>query len=196
MLLLAAPPGCASSKAKPSAKPAAAAVPDTTATVDFGRLRDEYGDRDDFDALCVKGRPLQQFVELINGQRYAEALAISQPWSVQCPVDIDARFVNAVALVELGREGESAEDVRWYKGLVDSVMASGDGRTPDTAFVVISIEEEYAILRVLRLRPLSQKLSDEGIDAVTVEGEGGTGTIYFDPQAYFRRRERQQKQTP
>ncbi len=80
--------------------------------------------------------------------------------------------------------------MRWYRGLVESVLASGDGKSPQTAFTVISVGEEYAILRALNLRVESQALIEGHIDALTVEGEHGESTIYFNPAAHFRRLER------
>lgn len=114
-------------------------------------------------------------------------LAVAQPWTQQCPVDILAQQITATALSKLGREPEAQAHVRMYRGLVDSILASGDGRTPGTAFVVISISEEYAVLRVFQLKPARQALLDGGIDAFTVSAEGGTATIYFNPAAHWQR---------
>lgn len=176
--------GCAAKPPEAPTPPAAAG-----AATDFGRMRTEYGDRQDYAALCQTDRPLKQFVELTNGQQYAEVLQISQPWLQHCPVDIDARFVTAVALTELGRKPEAEEQVRWYKGLVESVLATGDGKTPASAFTVISVEEEYAVMRALQLRPTAQALTEDHIDAVTITAPDGkaTATIYFNPAAHFRR---------
>ena len=158
--------------------------------IDFARVRANYGDRDNFSDICEHGRPLKEFIELTNAQRFQEVLAISQPWVAKCPVDIDAQFVTAIALSELGRTQEAEEHVLWYRGLVESVLASGDGKSPQTAFTVISVDEEYAILRALKLRMKSQALTKGQIDALTVEGESGETTVFFDPAAHFRRLER------
>jgi hypothetical protein len=157
---------------------------------DFTKLRTEYGDREDFAVLCEQNRPARQLVEAFNASRWTEALALSLAWTKQCPVDIDARMVSAVSLQQLGREPESAEQKRWYNGLVDSVLASGDGKTPETAFVVISVSEEYAMLHAFGLESRGQALLAGGIDAITAEGESGPSTIYFNPAAHFRRLDR------
>ena len=79
------------------------------------------------------------------------------------------------------------------KGLVESVLTSGDGRSPETAWVVISVPEEYAILRALRARQVSQTLlEDQRVDAVEVETRNGERvTVYFSPRAHFQRLRRQ-----
>jgi len=161
--------------------------PDWSAPVDFGSLRAAYGERTDFSEACESDRTVRDWFELGSSARWEEVLTQSRAWLSHCQVDIDAHFVAAVALAQLGREGEAQQHVRWFRGLVDSVLGSGDGRTPQTAWVVISIAEEYAVLRAHRLEFKRQTLVDHRIDAMTVEGPNGTVTLYFDPAAHFRR---------
>ena len=183
---------CAPSKPAPTAAPpAAASAPDAVSVAQFTSLREQWGARDDFTALCENGRSqLQELSIQAQAGQWDEVLAVVQPWTQQCPVDILAQQITATALTKLGRAPEAQEHIRMYRGLVDSILASGDGRTPQTAFVVISIAEEYAILRVFQLKPARQALIDGGIDAITVENDGRTATIYFNPAAQWRRRDR------
>ena len=44
--------------------------------------------------------------------------------------------------------------------LVDAILASGDGRSYETAFHVINVHEEYTVLRILRLQPAGQSLRE------------------------------------
>lgn len=159
--------------------------------IDFARIRTEYGDLENFSDICQRDRPLKEFIELTNAGRSREVLEISQPWVAKCPVDIDAQFVTAVALSALGRTLEAERHIAWYRGLVDSVLASGDGRSARTAFTVISVEEEYSLLRVMKLRVKSQSLLIDGnIDALAVEGKSGEFDLFFNPAAHFRRIDR------
>ena len=163
-------------------------VPKPSEPGDFARLRTEYGDRKDFSDLCERERPLNHLAELIAQQRWDEILVVSQPWLQKCPVDIDAHLATAIALKELGSPLESQHHVRWFRGLVDSILASGDGRTAQTAFVVISVPEEYSLLRALRMRPTGQSLEPGWIDRLSfVSDKGATGVMYFNPAAHFRR---------
>jgi len=177
--------GCATQPQKSSAAALAPAnVPDVA---ELGRLRAEYGGRKDFDELCYSRNTIEQISLLSDAGQWNEVLALSQPWVERCPVDIAARLVTAAALKKLGREAEAQEQLAWYRGLIDSILVSGDGKTPATAYVVISIREEYSVLYDLGLRPTEQALLDGGIDAVKAESKSGTSTVYFNPAASFRR---------
>ena len=73
-------------------------------------------------------------------------------------LDIDAHIVSALAY----KEKHDAEREKLHnfvgEGLCRSILASGDGQTLETAYVVISVEEEYTILRVLGWRLKMQAL--------------------------------------
>jgi len=159
--------------------------------VDFSPLRAEYGARQDFYALCEKDRPLRDWDRLRQQGQWEDILVSTTSWLSACPVDIDAHCVTAMALSKLGREVDAQHHMRWCRGLVQSVLDSGDGRSADTAFVVVSVFEEYAVLRVLGLRFKRQALMKGDIDAITVEKEGSTSIVYFNPKAHFQRLRRQ-----
>jgi hypothetical protein len=180
--------GCASAP-NPTAKPAVNAhTPLTNAfSVDFDRLRAEFGARSDFVEICERGRPLHDLADLVIQRDWNTILLTSEPWLQRCPVDIDAHLMRAVALKELKRFAESEQHFNWFRGLVDSVLTSGDGRTPQTAFAVISVAEEYSILRVLRVKPKRHMTLNSGIDELVVEIDGVAGLLYFNPMVHVRR---------
>ncbi len=69
------------------------------------------------------------------------------------------------------------------RGLIDSILKSGDGKTPETAYEVITIAEEYAVLAELNLRRQRQALvrrEDHSYDVLTPKNEAGEEvTLYF-----------------
>lgn len=188
-------PGGEDAEGSTAAAQAAPAPRDWSAPVDFSALRGEYGNRDDFDALCVDERPFVALAEQAPAKDWTGIIATSAPWLDSCPIDMDVHFVRAVALKEVGRTEESELHVAWYKGLVGSVLSSGDGRSPQSAWVVISVQEEYAILRGLRARAVSQELVEGRIDKLDIERSNGQrATIYFDPKAHFQRLVKQREE--
>ena len=152
-----------------------------TEPVDFGELRASYAARPDFVEVCSRGRPLRETLDEIAEKDWPDALELSERWLASCPVDMDAHYLAAVALTELGREDEARAHVDWYRGLVESVLATGDGHTPATAWVVISAQEEYSILQALHVELIERRSLEGAVDALTVEVEGRTRVLYFRP---------------
>ena len=68
-------------------------------------------------------------------------------------VQIDAHMITAVCQKKAGNEEEAQREQAVFTGLLKSVLKSGDGKTPETAFVVIAIDEEYSLLGALSLTP-------------------------------------------
>ncbi len=163
-----------------------------TEAPDFLNLRTSYGDREDFNSLCEESRPLARMFSAANAADWITLVAIAETWLASCPVDLDAHFLIAIALSERGAESEAQHHVRWYQGLLESILASGDGRSAESPHVVISVSEEYSVLRAFRLEFQNQRLLEGGIDAIAAEtGTGEAVTLYFLPRAHWKRLERE-----
>lgn len=155
---------------------------------DFSELRRVWGDADNFAELCEAGRPLNGMIEKMNAEQWESAAAMGLRWLEQCPVDIRGHYFTAVSLEESGRDQDAEAHYRWTKGLMDSLVASGDGESPETAYVTISVAEEYDALYFFGLEKKSQTLISGPImcDLLTATNEEGkTFRIYFNPAAHF-----------
>jgi hypothetical protein len=162
-----------------------------TDPVDFLTLRTEFGDRSDFAALCERDRPVREWHAASEASDWKTLLASTAKWLDRCPVDIDAHLLSAVANERTAQHVEAAAHASWFRGLVDSVLASGSGNSTDSPYVVISVDEEYAVLRALRLQPEGQTLLNGSIDAIsTTDASGNESTVYFLPTAHWRRLEK------
>jgi hypothetical protein len=166
-------------------------VPDWTQRPDFGALRSEWSDRDDFGKRCEWTRPMRKAFELMSADKWGEVLELATSWVEGCPVDMDAHVVRAIALEHLDRPEEADHHRTWMRGLFEAVMATGDGKTPETAYHVIAVYEEYSMLRFLRYEPRGQSLTPHGIDAMSVIADGEKRTIYFNPDASFARMQKE-----
>ena len=76
------------------------------------------------------------------------------------------------------------------QGRIEKLIASTDGASKATAYKVKSVDEEYQILRALRLKPEQQSLimGDDGhpYDRLTVVGEDGTKReLWFDIKSFY-----------
>ena len=99
-------------------------------------------------------------------------------------VQMDAHIVTGLCLKKAGDEDGARKERVVYDGLFNSVLKSGDGKTPQTAFSVISINEEYKVLAASGLVPVTQALvhaqgsSFDRFDAKT-NTTGDPVTLYF-----------------
>lgn len=76
-------------------------------------------------------------------------------------------------------------------GLLKSILASGDGRSYETAFRVIAVQEEYALMKALGLKPHRQELHPhEGhffdVHRLRHPETGEEGAIFFNIDIPYR----------
>jgi tetratricopeptide (TPR) repeat protein len=76
-----------------------------------------------------------------------------------------------------------------FRGLLEALLATGDGKTPETAFLVLGIAEEYLLVGyVFRCRTLEQRVhfppSGGVYDVLKVLCADAERTVYFDVSAW------------
>ena len=160
---------------------------------DFSSLRQEIGWQDDFSDICESDPPFNKMRTLISDGNPGEAARLGRGWLEQCPVDIRVHHLTYVALTESGQPEEGNLHRDWAKGLLDSILATGDGRTPETAYVTISVGEGYAFLDLLRLQLVGRTtVKDEvgrpvGDVLIVKDSDGNELALHFSPKAHFAR---------
>jgi len=73
-------------------------------------------------------------------------------------------------------------------GLLNSIVNSGDGKTCESGWHVIQIEEEYFILNMIGAQFQSQAISSRPknlCDKIIVKTEDGDATYYFEANKVF-----------
>jgi hypothetical protein len=129
---------------------------------DFTALRMAYAARLG-KAVAADSALRDKMFAALHEDRWAAVIETGNQVLAQNYLDIDAHMFVAYAF-EKSRQPEKAAPHRTVgDGLMRSILASGNGRSFETAFVVISVEEEYAVLRHYRLASGKQSL-------VTAEG--------------------------
>jgi hypothetical protein len=190
--------GCAAPPSTLAAPPAPTADEEGAASADrrdweerpdFAALRAAYSDRADFGAVC-EARPVRDGFAHLAAERWTELAALTGPWTQSCPVDMDAHMLRAIALDATNRAEEAEHHRVWARGLFEAVLATGDGKTPQTPMRVIAVFEEYSMLRVFGWEAKRQALTTHGLDAMTVLVDGEERVVYFDPAASFERMRR------
>lgn len=165
---------------------------------DYAAMRMEFASRTNYNAYLIQAVEKALIAECMTAWRAGDTVAAFSNLNAAvdaCPVSIEAhrRLADAYGVLQGKTEGKkqktelkALEDKHRdiAEGLVRSVVASGDGRTPKTAYRAISIPEEYMTLWFLGLDVIKQEL-DEGkhgtFDVFTVtDREGSKQKVYFD----------------
>lgn len=127
-------------------------------TLDFKELRMAYTETTDYSPYGGDRETRKQMFAALNAKEFDSAVASAEKILAKNFVEINAHFVAYVAHRESGRAEKATFHKFMFDGLVKSITGSGDGKTAETAFVVITTDEEYTLFNVLGLRPAGQAL--------------------------------------
>jgi hypothetical protein len=113
-------------------------------------------------------------------------LRLSDAWLKRLPIDADIHLMVAMCYKEKGDLPSMCRHLNVFYGLLGSISSGGDGLTKQTAFKVVSLDEEYSLIQEIGGKVNSQKLLGN-IDRLEVERRGGkTLTLYFDVSVELR----------
>jgi hypothetical protein len=107
--------------------------------------------------------------------------------------DLVAHAALATVFERRGRRQEAVFERAVADGLLSSIQDSGDGMTPETAYVVISVSEEYTVLGAGGAQVTKQSLLQTArgpVDALEIVVNGERRTVYFDVSRLFAAMER------
>jgi len=104
--------------------------------------------------------------------------------------DIDAHVALAAVFERRGQRDQAVFDLAVANGLLGSIRDSGDGMTPESAYVVIGVAEEYSFLGAMGVQVARQSLVQAArgpVDALEVvnPANGERRTVYFDVSRLF-----------
>lgn len=102
-----------------------------------------------------------ELFKLLGDKKYKNAIKATDEILKTNYVDIDAHMVCAIAYGETGDKAKADFHKAVYFGLINSIIGGADGRTAKTAYVVLSIGEENAVMRALGLMKGDQALLEE-----------------------------------
>lgn len=127
-------------------------------TVDFRQLRVAYSETEGFSPYGTDREGRQKMFAALSEKNFSQAAEQAEKILKDKYVDIYAHFVAARAYGELGKADKSEFHDFAFNGLIKSIMGTGDGKTPEAAFFVIAVEEEYALLDVMGMKVKGQSL--------------------------------------
>ncbi|MBI5576325.1 MAG: DUF4919 domain-containing protein [Deltaproteobacteria bacterium] len=127
-------------------------------SIDFTEFRIAYAATKEYNPYSDDSTDREKMFNALRDAMYDKALDAAQRILGKKYVDIDAHTVCRIAYKQMRENDKSAYHAFVAGGLIDSILDSGDGTSPETAFVVIDTGEEYVLLRVLGLRSVKQGL--------------------------------------
>jgi hypothetical protein len=145
-------------------------VKKSDASVDFARMRQLQTQLDDYKpyGADVDEHPLA----LVGKGKLDQAKAVAQQILAESYLDLEAHTAAGRVAEKRGDKAAAAHHRYVVDGVLGSILKSGDGKTPATAYVVIAISEEYALMSRLGLQVAQQHLlnDDDGHSYDLLEG--------------------------
>jgi hypothetical protein len=118
--------------------------------VDYTALRMAYTRTAEYEPYPVRWDANHAMLEALEDRRFADAQATANMILTTNYVDADAHLSAMAAAYSQGDSARGRFHGAVYRGLIASIH-NRSGSTPDSAIVVLSIPEEYALLRALGL---------------------------------------------
>lgn len=152
--------------------------------IDYAALRYAYAESPTYDGYGA-GPPgaHKAMGEAFRAGNCKEALTQSKLILDSIYIDIPAHAVASRCYAETYDVGTSNFHRAIATGLERSILASGDGKSPATAYVVVRVSEEYHVIAALGFRPGKQSLVHSGgssYDLMQVtDASGEEVSIYF-----------------
>ena len=131
------------------------------ATLDFKELRMAYTETSDYNPYGADRESRQKMFAAVKAREFNQALEFAEKLLAKNFVDLNGQFGAYLSNRELGHADKATFHKFMFDGLMKSITSSGDGKTAETAFVVISTDEEYVFFSVQGLRPTGQSLVNQ-----------------------------------
>lgn len=151
---------------------------------DFVALREAYRTSEAY--RPIKHIPQSKLLQITNSaDSYVDVISTCENILKANPMDLEARMMLAHAQEHLG---ESAEKTHQFaEGLLDAILASGDGKSLETAWVLLSNHEAWTVMRVFGMKATDQQrvYHDDGriYDVYQGKIDGQSVQMYFDVTA-------------
>lgn len=168
----------------------------------FTKLRMDYSSAPKTEFYPI-WRLAPEHEELVKAYKEGEidrVIQIGNSWLKKCPIDADTHLRVAMCFKEKGDLPSYTYHLSIFYGLLGSITASGDGLTPETAFKVVSVHEEYSLIQEIGAKLERQPLVDGPCDKMEISRKNGKVkmTLYFNvsiPMAFMESQLNSKKQS-
>jgi tetratricopeptide (TPR) repeat protein len=120
---------------------------------------------------------------LLSREQYDEAAELGAEWLEKNLSDISIYYRTGLAYLNAGNYTKAEEYLHKYQGFITSLLATGDGTSPESAYIVISTSDEYTLMEYLGFRVSGQLLTEQKghyFDVLTgIAPSGQEKQVYF-----------------
>jgi hypothetical protein len=145
------------------------------------KLRHQYAER--FSGGWFTNLERRAFMELYATDK-AAFLDRSRKWLRRCPIDAKVHMMRALLLTHSNEAAQKRYHKAMFFGLMDSLFRTGNGKTCQSAYYAININEEYMLLDAIGAKPLGHKVQGR-CDVFEVELDGKRSTVSFTMSNWF-----------
>ena len=161
-----------------------AAVQADPAEADYHALRMAYAQSERYDPYTQAAEQVEALRAALQAGNLPEALNAVDTLLDFNYLDIETHITADYIYTRLDQTGPAAYHRTFAQGLIRALMATGSGRDPASAFIVLAVREEYMLLHLLGFRSSSQRLLQEDghwIDVIdaTHRETGEQAQFYF-----------------
>lgn len=128
------------------------------AEADYTALRAAFAESEDYAPYVHDEEHLNALRDALPAHDLDAALDAIGGLLAHNYLDIEAHMAADYIHIQRGDPAQSTFHRTFAKGLIDAIFATGNGVTFDTAFEVLSIPEEYLIMRLLGFKTTGQRL--------------------------------------
>jgi hypothetical protein len=158
-------------------------------SVDFVKLREAFWEWRADEKNRADPARRAAMVEAFNQKNYAKAAELVEYVLEYEFVQRGLHVAAEDAFRQTGNEAKANFHRDIAQKLLQALLSTGDGKTPETAYRVLTIREEYLIMEELGLKVSSQTLATVGnkaYDVLTGEDKAGQSvSLYFDISSFF-----------
>lgn len=158
-------------------------------SIDFLQLRLLYSQSDDYRPTNTFSSARAAMFEALSNEQFEQALKEAHAILEENYLVLHAHYVCALAYQKMNNLKKYDLHMFILKGLVDSIIGEGDGMSPETAYKVINIEEEYFLIYSMGFTPQEQRslnIAGHNYDEILLrDAEGNEGPIFFNVDTLF-----------
>jgi|GEM_PF-4841668 len=125
-------------------------------TADFAALRQAYVQSDAYRPFKhIPQSKLMQITNSVDG--FGEVVDTCKNILLSNPLDLEARMLLAIAYEKAGDTQESEKHHQFAEKMIDAIIATGDGKSFEQAFVIIAENEAWTLMRSFGIKAKTQE---------------------------------------